>query len=69
MGGALGLGRAARNETPAMSGARRGVMAVLAAVCLWSLAFLFGMVTERMRGGCDRTAAVQRLASQMEERR
>jgi hypothetical protein len=52
-----------------MSGARRGVMAVLAAVCLWSLAFLFGMVTERMRGGCDRTAAVQRLASQMEERR
>lgn len=51
-----------------MSAAQRGAMAVLAAVCLWSLAFLFGMVTERMRAGCDRTASVQQLANEMEER-
>src|SRR5437879_897259 len=29
----------------------------LAALSLWSLAFLFGVVTERMRAGCDRGAA------------
>ncbi|HEV8586614.1 MAG TPA: hypothetical protein VGT02_16725 [Methylomirabilota bacterium] len=49
-----------------MSGAQR---AALAALCLWSLAFLFGMVTERMRAGCDRHAAVHQLAGEMGERR
>ena len=37
-----------------MSARQRSAMAALAAVCLWSLAFLFGVVTERMREGCHR---------------
>lgn len=38
-----------------MSSQPRAVMAALAALSLWSLAFLFGAVTERMRAGCERT--------------
>lgn len=41
-----------------MSPRQRTAMAALAALSLWSLAFLFGAVTERMRAGCDRGAAV-----------
>jgi len=37
-----------------MSARQRTAMAGLAALSLWSLAFLFGVVTERMRAGCDR---------------
>jgi len=37
-------------------------MAALAAVSLWSLAFLFGVLTERMRAECDRGTAVHRRA-------
>ena len=40
-----------------MSRDQRRAMAALAAVSLWSLAFLFGVVTERMRGRCERSAA------------
>jgi hypothetical protein len=40
-----------------MSPRQRTLMAGLAALSLWSLAFLFGVVTERMRAGCDRDAA------------
>jgi hypothetical protein len=45
-----------------MSGPQRTAMAVLAAISLWSLAFLFGAVTERMRGGCERSAATALVA-------
>jgi hypothetical protein len=38
-----------------MSRAQQRAMAALAALSLWSLAFLFGVVTERMRGRCERT--------------
>lgn len=38
-----------------MSSRQHAVMAVLAALSLWSLAFLFGAVTERMRAGCERS--------------
>jgi len=37
-------------------------MAALAAVSLGSLAFLFGVVTERMRAGCERGTAVHQRA-------
>ncbi len=40
-----------------MSPRQRTAMAGMAALSLWSLAFLFGVVTERMRAGCDRGAA------------
>ena len=39
-----------------MSPRQRTAMAALAAVCLWTLAFLFGVVTERMRERCHRDA-------------
>ena len=45
-----------------MSRRQRAAMAALAAVSLWSLAFLFGVVTERMRAECDRGTAVHRRA-------
>jgi len=45
-----------------MSPRQRAAMAALAAVSLWSLAFLFGVVTERMRAGCDRGTAVHQRA-------
>jgi hypothetical protein len=38
-----------------MSPRQRAAMAALAALSLWSLAFLFGAVTERMRAGCERS--------------
>ena len=41
-----------------MSRRQHAAMAALAAVSLWSLAFLFGVVPERMRAGCDRNAAM-----------
>ena len=40
-----------------MSPRQRTAMAGLAALSLWSLAFLFGVVTERMRAGCNRVGA------------
>jgi hypothetical protein len=46
-----------------MSASRRAAMAVLAAISLWSLAFLFGVVTERMHGRCERGGALA-LAAQ-----
>jgi hypothetical protein len=57
-----------------MSARQHAVMAVLAALSLWSLAFLFGAVTERMRAGCEPSSAttltrdVTALSHQMEER-
>jgi hypothetical protein len=45
-----------------MSPRQRAAMAGLAALSLWSLAFLFGAVTERMRAGCDRGAASHQRA-------
>jgi hypothetical protein len=51
-----------------MSPRQRAAMSVLAALSLWSLAFLFGVVTERMRAGCERSGALA-LAHEMEERR
>jgi hypothetical protein len=45
-----------------MSPRQHAAMAGLAALSLWSLAFLFGVVTERMRAGCDRGAASQQRA-------
>ena len=54
---------------------RRAAMAALAALSLWSLAFLFGVVTERMRVGCERnstttlTREMTSLSQEMEERR
>jgi hypothetical protein len=53
-------------------------MAALAALSLWSLAFLFGAVTERMRAGCERNStttltqevtALGQPSQEMEERR
>jgi len=50
-------------------------MAALAALSLWSLAFLFGGVTGRMRAGCERnstttlTEEMTTLSLEMEERR
>lgn len=58
-----------------MSPRRRAAMAALAALSLWSLAFLFGAVTERMRAGCERnstttlTEEMTTLSQKMEERR
>ena len=58
-----------------MSARLRGAMAALAALSLWSLAFLFGAVTERMRAGCERSSAgaltqeLTALSHEMEERR
>lgn len=58
-----------------MSSRQRAAMAVLAALSLWSLAFLFGAVTERMRVGCEQSsvgALTQELTAlnhEMEERR
>jgi hypothetical protein len=40
-----------------MNRAQGRAMAALAALSLWSLAFLFGVVTERMNGRCERSAA------------
>ena len=51
-----------------MSPRRHAAMAALAALSLWSLAFLFGVVTERMRAGCERSGATA-LAHEMEEER
>ena len=45
-----------------MSRAQQRAMAALAALSLWSLAFLFGVVTERMRGRCERVAAMASAA-------
>jgi hypothetical protein len=50
-----------------MSPRQRAAMAALAALSLWSLAFLFGVVTERMRAGCDRNG-IASLARDMEDR-
>jgi hypothetical protein len=50
-----------------MSARQRAFMAGLAALSLWSLAFLFGVVTERMRAGCDRGEPTA-LARDMEDR-
>jgi hypothetical protein len=52
----------------------RAAMAALAALSLWSLAFVFGAVTERMRAGCERSGAgaiaeVHANAYEMEEQR
>jgi hypothetical protein len=46
----------------------RAAMVALAALSLWSLAFVFGAVTERMRAGCERNG-IQAMAHEMEERR
>jgi hypothetical protein len=51
-----------------MTPRQRAAMAALAALSLWSLAFLFGVVTERMRAGCERSGATA-LAQEMEDRR
>ena len=51
-----------------MSARQRAAMAALAALSLWSLAFLFGVVTERMRAGCERSGATA-LAQGMEDGR
>lgn len=40
-----------------MNSGQQRAMAALAALSLWSLAFLFGVVTERMRGRCEPSAA------------
>ncbi|HZF04496.1 MAG TPA: hypothetical protein VE932_09215 [Patescibacteria group bacterium] len=45
-----------------MRSPQRAAMAALAAVSLGSLAFLFGVVTERMRAGCERGTAVHQRA-------
>jgi len=58
-----------------MSPRQRAAMAALAALSLWSLAFLFGAVTERMRAGCERnrvttlTQDMTELNQEMEVRR
>ena len=58
-----------------MSARQRAAMAALAALSLWSLAFLFGAVTERMRAGCKQSSAgaltreLTALSHEMEERR
>ncbi len=52
-----------------MSRAQQSAMTALAALCLWGMAFLFGLVTERMRAGCERYAAAHQAARDMEERR
>ena len=61
-----------------MSPRQHAAMAALAALSLWSLAFLFGAVTERMRAGCERNStttltqevtALGQPSQEMEERR
>jgi hypothetical protein len=51
-----------------MSPRQRTAVSALAALSLWSLAFLFGVVTERMRAGCERSGATA-LTHEMEEGR
>jgi hypothetical protein len=58
-----------------MSPRQHAAMAALAALSLWSLAFLFGTVAERMRAGCERsigttlTQETTALSQEMEVRR
>jgi len=51
-----------------MNARRHAAMTALAALSLWSLAFLFGVVTERMRARCEPGAA-SALAQEMEDGR
>jgi len=51
-----------------MSACQRAAMTALAVLSLWSLAFLFGVVTERMRTHCEPGGA-SALARGMEDGR